>query len=107
LNTGGAKIAGSYNDEADGDGIIWTADVNGKAIDAYTPSSNVAYKFIPALGGSTTAATIFAGNKPYNIAIDSTGSIWATVPVSKNVVQIIGSAAPTWPLLSLGTVGRP
>jgi hypothetical protein len=107
LQTGGGKISGSFYDQADGDGTIWTADTSGHSIDYFPPSTSIAYRYEPCLITSGACASIFTTGKPFNLSIDSTGSIWTTVPATGNVVQIIGAAAPTVPLLSLGLTGRP
>jgi len=54
---------------------------------------------------STACNTTFNGLREVNI--DSTGSMWIAMGTVGNVLQIIGSAAPAWPLLSLGVLGRP
>jgi hypothetical protein len=60
-------------------------------------------------GGYTTAATatVNTSNTIYNprqVAIDSTGSVW-TGWTSAGTTQIIGVAAPSYPLLSIGKPG--
>jgi hypothetical protein len=32
--------------------------------------------------------------------VDSTGSVWINSPGNGQLIQIIGAAAPTWPLLA-------
>jgi hypothetical protein len=41
---------------------------------------------------------------PREIAIDSTGSVWAGI-TSGGLTQLIGLAAPSWPLLQTGKPG--
>jgi len=55
---------------------------------------------------STTATTCPNGSvySPHQAAIDSTGSVW-TAMTSGGFSQLIGLAAPTWPLLSIGKPG--
>jgi hypothetical protein len=59
-------------------------------------------------GGCTTTptatATVLAVYNPRQIAVDSTGSIWAGFTIG-GVTQIIGIAAPSYPLLSAGKPG--
>ena len=112
-----ASITGTLFNEADGAGTIWVADTNSLSIQQYNTTAGTAYKFLPCAGGAATCATIFtAPGKPETLSVDSAGSIWVadapsgstnTTPTSGNIVEIIGSAAPTWPLLSLGKTGTP
>ena len=100
---------GPYTDEADGNGTVWAAGFNDHSIIEFLPGVSSSNKVNPCLGATTTCTSIFTGttNKPTSVSIDSTGSVWSTNPGGSQVVQIIGSAAPTWPLLSLGKVGTP
>ena len=103
-------IIGSGMGEADGTGTVWLADTNSKSIIQYTPGTTpIAGRLLPcqSTGGSCTSA--FGSGKPNSLSIDSAGSIWASVPVNGGgtLVEIIGSAAPTWPLLSLGLPAQP
>ena len=107
LQTGGSKISGSFFDEAGGDGNIWAADTGSHSIIYFVPGASTAYRYEPCLVTSGACASIFVTGKPFDISIDSTGSLWIPAPATGNVVQIIGAAAPTVPLLSLGLTGRP
>jgi hypothetical protein len=111
-------MSGAYGDAADGAGAIWVADYNDHALFQTTPGATTpaAYKITPCAGGSTTCTTVFLtganATKPTSVAVDSTGSVWitsvyATSPISGQIVEVIGSAAPAWPLLSLGKTGTP
>jgi hypothetical protein len=51
--------------------------------------------------GTTTTAAV---NSPHQLAVDSTGSLWAPNNTG-GVTQIIGIAAPSFPLLSVGKPG--
>ena len=53
---------------------------------------------------TTTCSTTGAVYNPREIAIDSTGSVWAGY-TSGGVTQVIGLGAPTWPLLQEGKPG--
>jgi hypothetical protein len=110
LTTVSGTITGSASNQADGAGNVWVADTNSHSVIQFNPGTPTAYRYEPCLGGSTTCASAFntpTTAKPYVVSIDSTGSIWVTVPVAGSVVQIIGAASPTWPLLSLGLIGKP
>jgi hypothetical protein len=57
--------------------------------------------------GNTTCITTNAGapnNQMFyqamNVAIDSTGSLWVSSVANDGIIQVIGTAAPTWPQLS-------
>jgi hypothetical protein len=57
--------------------------------------------------GNTTCITTNAGapnNQMFyqamNVAIDSTGSMWVSSVANDGIIQVIGTAAPTWPQLS-------
>jgi len=110
LNNVSSTITGSYFNEADGAGNVWLADANSHSVIQFNPTNTTAYRYEPCLyvAGTTNACTnIFTTGKPFTVSIDSAGSIWVTAQAGGNVVQIIGSAAPTWPLLSLGKTGKP
>jgi hypothetical protein len=106
--TASSTILGSIYNATDGAGTIWIADTNSASVINYNPTNGTAYRYQPCLvttnGSNVTCVNSLAG-KPYEVALDSTGSMWVTNPAGANVVQIIGSAAPTWPLLSLGKYG--
>jgi hypothetical protein len=56
---------------------------------------------------STTTCGTLSSSAVYNpreIAIDSTGSVWAGI-TSGGLTQLIGLGAPTWPLLATGLPG--
>ncbi len=108
LTNASSKITGTVDNEADGAGNIWLADTNSHTVIEFAPAAGTANRYIPCLGGNTTCASIFgSAGKPFEVSIDSTGSIWVNDPAGSNIVQIIGAAAPTWPLLSLGLTGKP
>lgn len=92
--------------QADGSNNVWTAD--GSQLILYNgSSSSVLSPCIPtAVGSNTTCKT-----SPYSglnhLALDSTGAVWFTSSATGSVSQVIGSAAPTWPLLSAGVLGKP
>jgi len=114
--TSASIIKGPTYMEADGIGNVWIADWKNNAVVNFSNlGTQTAYAYKPCLGGSTTCSSVFAtstaSTSPASVSIDSTGSLWVPVPnplsgaVSGSVVQIIGAAAPTWPLLSLGKQG--
>jgi hypothetical protein len=112
-----ASITGSFFNESDGAGTIWVADTNSSSIQQYNTAAGTAFEFLPCLGGATSCSTVFTSpTKPLTLSVDSAGSIWvasaatgstAATATPGNIVEIIGSAAPTWPLLSLGKSGTP
>jgi len=102
------NVSGILFSEADGAGNIWNADTNGKRVSQYNPTAGTAYIFKPCVGGNTACTSVFGTlGKPQTVSVDSTGSIWIADTTGGNVVEIIGAAAPTWPLLALGKTGKP
>ena len=55
--------------------------------------------------GPSTSTAISAVYNPREIAIDSTGSVWAGITTG-GFTQLIGLAAPSWPLLATGRPGQ-
>jgi len=99
--------------EADGNNVLWVADTTGILAYASTASPAVATisetgGFKPCIVGSGTTCTYPDFNASIKgIAIDSTGSVWFTTPDTTHsntnanaLVQIIGTASATWPLLA-------
>jgi hypothetical protein len=121
INSVNSTITGTeFSTEADGAGAVWLADNNSHAVIQFNPNAvaanATAYRLEPCLfvaanggcfTGTSTQNSVFTTGKPFTVSIDSTGSIWATAEAAGAVVEIIGSAAPTWPLLSLGKTGTP
>jgi hypothetical protein len=60
-----------------------------------------------ATSSTTTCATTTAGAiyEPHGAVVDSTGSVWVGQTSTGGVSQIIGVAAPTYPVLSIGKPG--
>ncbi len=58
----------------------------------------------PTTCGNGTSATPYAVYAPKSVSIDSTGSVWAAISTG-GFTQLIGLAAPTWPLLASGNPG--
>jgi len=96
---------------SDGDGTVYGANKNGDDImviqnaGSATPGTPFYIEPCYMSTSSTACNTTFNGLREVNI--DSTGSMWIAMGTVGNVLQIIGSAAPAWPLLSLGVLGRP
>ena len=93
--------------ELDGAGTVWASALTNVGSTAYVlAGSGVAVKLHPcyAASGSQTCVT---GNSQDNrtVQVDSTGSVWEAASGDGHVLQIIGTAAPTWPQLSLGLPG--
>ncbi len=52
--------------------------------------------------GSGTSSAVY---NPRETAVDSTGSVWADISTTGGLTQLIGLAAPSWPLLQTGKPG--
>ncbi len=52
--------------------------------------------------GSGTTSAVY---NPRASAVDSTGSVWADISTTGGLTQLIGLAAPSWPLLATGKPG--
>jgi hypothetical protein len=108
----GPSIGGIEGNASDGSGTVWLADTYGGSVDAYFPpeSSATVNRLVPCIGVSgganSTCTSVFVAGKPTTISIDSAGSMWLAT-ASTSVVEVIGAAAPTWPLLSIGKLGQP
>ena len=60
------------------------------------------------VGAATSCGTSYAlVNVVRGVAVDSTGSVWAAVVASDNVLQILGVGGPSWSQASYAKVGRP
>jgi hypothetical protein len=53
--------------------------------------------------GSGTSSAVY---NPRETAVDSTGSVWADISTTGGLTQLIGLAAPSWPLLASGRPGQ-
>jgi len=107
-----------YVAEFDGAGTYWypVASSSGQ-IYYYVPSTGANIGILPCFlpaaastcastsAGATTYVTAYPTALPEVVQVDSTGSIWVAPPTGGYIVQIIGSAAPTWPQLSYGVFG--
>jgi hypothetical protein len=121
--------------EADGNNVLWIADSSTTTgIVACTPSDTVLFNgvtsstaplcplvsesggFKPCIpNGSSGLVGCYVpdNSSTKNLAIDSTGSVWWTTPdltrtgINNNnsLIQMIGTASPTWPLLARQTPG--
>ncbi|MDR3735588.1 MAG: hypothetical protein P4L10_08640 [Acidobacteriaceae bacterium] len=103
----------------DGDDVFWTADNNnGSAgsVSAYDTVNAYARGIDKPCRVNTTTLACGTGSSqttgaalygPRGLALDSAGDIWVASAASGNLVEIIGSAAPVWPALSLAKSGRP
>ena len=115
LQTYGGKLAGSLFNAVDSASNVWMADFSSNSlVELPGGTGSTAYVLQPC--GSTAACTsVFTGGTgfgPVNAVVDSTGSLWvsngvlsASGATGGSLVQIIGSAAPSWPLLALGKYG--
>jgi hypothetical protein len=122
ISSGTLSIAGSLTGadqlEADSTGALFVTNYNNSTLDtmffATGYGSATGYKWSPCVAATLNATTCTAlfnsttQNKPQWVAIDSTGSVWfgdggtSTDTTGGALMQVIGAAAPTWPLLSLG-----
>jgi hypothetical protein len=106
-------VTGTFYNQVDGAGTLWLADTNSHSVIQFIPGGTAA-RLKPCLATTPGVASICvsggafgANGKPSSVAIDSAGSIWISDTAGDNLVEIIGSAAPTWPQLSLGLSGKP
>jgi hypothetical protein len=92
--------------EADGAGSIWAADNGLSKVVVTVPGATAAfYALAPCLVSGTTCTNPI--NAPQTVSVDAAGSVWVTSSGGGNLVQIIGTAVPAWPLLSKGVLGMP
>jgi hypothetical protein len=116
----------------DGNGVLWVSEPSETSPAPSTTSGISAYK--TSSDSSSLASSMPGATQPYagcqlttsgdcktsgaqlfqlpeNVAVDAAGSIWVsgghntTANLGDNVVQVIGLAAPAWPLLSIGKPG--
>ena len=128
ITAGTASAAGSLTGvdqlEADGTGVLFVTNYNNGSLDtmffASGYGSATGYKTNPCVAATLNANTCSSlynsgansTSKPQWVAIDSTGSVWVGDFGNSNnttggaLGQIIGAAAPTWPLLSIGKQGQ-
>lgn len=52
--------------------------------------------------GTGTSSAVY---NPRETAVDSTGSVWADISTTGGLTQLVGLAAPSWPLLQTGKPG--
>lgn len=103
-------------------GQIWffspTAGANSSSYTSSTTAANLVPCYLPTSSATTCVATssTYPGGYPRSLQIDSTGSLWYAAPAvssfgaasattTGSLVQIIGTAAPTWPQLSYAKFG--
>ena len=125
VNTAGtATVSGAavpMGVEIDGAGnIFWTDFESGGQVFMLTPSTGTGAVTTSTLPGGTTIAfqpcfvvslqchVSSTGTNLRGMAIDSSGAMWYVANSSDyKVVQTLGLAAPTWPLLSYAHAGSP
>jgi hypothetical protein len=94
---------------SDGGGRLFTADNTANKVLETVPGAAIANTITvgltPCVVVSGACTNVISG--PLSVVIDSTGSVWATSSIGGNVLQIIGTANPTWPLLAVGKVAKP
>jgi hypothetical protein len=91
------------NIATDGVNSLWLHDnaVNG-TLSFVVPGSSVAQTLNPCYLPSAATTCQTGGGMGYGgrLAIDSTGSVWTVSGTTGSLIQVIGSAAPAWPLLA-------
>jgi hypothetical protein len=100
------------NIATDGVNTLWLDDdTNVGSVYYVVPSTPLSQKLNPCYlpSAATVCQTVgtATGGMTYGgrLAIDSTGSVWTVSGTTSSLIQIIGSAAPTWPLLAYTTYG--
>jgi len=91
---------------SDGAGNVFSDNLLGNQLMETTAAGANIGLFPCVLKSGGTGCTSTAPSAPRGITVDSTGSVWLSAGTS-GMLQIIGLAAPTWPQLSLGKVGKP
>ena len=76
----------------------------------YNATNVNAFDIIPCYAPSGASSCTVISSDPHVVQIDSTGSIWiagtgSSGGAAADVVQVIGTAYPTWPQLSYGKFG--
>jgi len=101
-----------YKGEFDGAGTFWYGASNASANGAIyyylpTPQTYVSLTpcFLPHAATACVSTPRLGIASPGVVQVDSTGSIWVAAKNGGQIVQIIGSAAPTWPQLSYAVFG--
>jgi len=123
--TGSATTSSTVNTQlsspryltTDGIGTLWIPD-NSPTLTApvtlpivrYNPSTGTLLGLYPCYPTtSNTCSTSSTTGSPVGasryIVVDSSGALWVASPGSGEVVQVLGAAAPAWPLLSMGKPG--
>ncbi|MES2390256.1 MAG: hypothetical protein V4555_01345 [Acidobacteriota bacterium] len=106
-------ITGSFYNQVDGNGTLWVADTNTHSVVQFIPGGTAArlkpcLAATPGVSSTCVSGGAFGANgKPTSVSLDSAGDIWISDGAGNNIVEVIGSAAPTWPQLSLGLSGKP
>ena len=108
----GSQVTTNYSApntvKSDGGGVLWTSDNSGNGLERYIQGNTASTVITPCVPSSMYVnAVCFTNAAANDLVIDSTGTIWTVHAGSGSVTQIIGSASPTWPLLSLGLLGKP
>jgi hypothetical protein len=113
-NVAANPAAASRFMDIDGAGSVWYVDnTSGTNVYQYVPSTSTLTPYYPCYNAGTltggTSSTCSTGiSTRFDLAVDSTGSIWVASYGNAGggrLVQIIGLAAPTVPLKALGKPG--
>ena len=98
----------------DGNNTVWAEDNNGASSDevgySTTVTTPVAFKLKPCIINTASPCPALSSTTPgiYGpriTAVDSSGDLWVVSSTNGEVVEIIGTAAPSWPLLSVAKPG--
>lgn len=91
--------------EVDGAGTVWASATASTGSIVYSVAGAAGIKLSPcyAPAGTQSCAVVSLDNR--SLQIDSAGSVWVAASGAGYVLQLIGTAAPTWPQLSLGQPG--
>jgi hypothetical protein len=110
---GATPSCGYYNDALpgaslrllamDGNNVFWGVDnVNG-TIHSYQTVTAGGTQFVtltPCVSTVAAACTASSLSGPVAPQVDSTGSVWVTSAGNGGILQFLGAASPTWPVLS-------
>jgi hypothetical protein len=95
------------NNQSDGAGTIWAGAST--SLLKFQPTGSVVSltpcTFATTTSNTTCSAGAYTGLQ--SVSIDAAGSVWFSAAGSGTVSQVIGAAAPTWPLKSLGLLVKP
>ncbi len=98
----------------DGNNTVWAEDNNGASSDEVgyrtTASTPALFKLAPCIINTPSPCPTPSSSTPgiYGpriTAVDSSGDLWVVSSTNGEVIEIIGTAAPSWPLLQAAKYG--